>query len=363
VTPLAAKLAAIIRAEGPMTVADYMAACLGDPEHGYYRIQVPFGVEGDFVTAPEVSQIFGELIGAWCVAAWEAMSAPKRFLLVELGPGRGTLMADLLRAAHIRPNFQLAAELHLVETSPLLRDLQARTLRSVRATPAWHDSLDTVPDDHPLLLVANEFFDALPVHQCVRTKDGYAERMVGLSADGQLAFGLKPLAAPPAGLPDADRLSGAEGAVAECSPTAQAIATAIGARIAANGGAALIIDYGYKGPAFGDTLQAVQQHAFAPPLAEPGEADVTAHVDFAALARAAEAAGAKAKPLLSQGGFLRALGLAARAERLAAGKDDARRGAIAAAVERLAGPDAMGSLFKVLCLTAPGLSLAPFDSA
>jgi SAM-dependent MidA family methyltransferase len=361
VTPLAEKLAATIRAGGPITIADYMAACLGDPEYGYYANQPAIGAEGDFITAPEVSQMFGELIGVWCIAAWEAIGSPERFRLVELGPGRGTLMTDLLRAVHIRPNFRLAAEIHLVETSPLLRDAQARALRTMRATPEWHDRLAEVPDDAPLILVANEFFDALPVHQYARTKEGWAERMVGLGPTGSLAFGLMPLGMP-RGLPKAHRSAPID-AVWESSPAREAVAAEIGERIATHGGAALIIDYGHKGPGLGDTLQAVKDHGFDPPLAHPGEADITAHVDFTALATAAEAVGAKAKPLLTQGGFLRALGLTARAERLSAGKDETQRAAIAAAAERLSGHDAMGSLFKVLCLAAPGLSLAPFDSA
>ncbi len=184
-TPLAERLATIIRATGPISIADYMAACLGDPDYGYYFTHMPFGAEGDFVTAPEVSQLFGELIGVWCMAAWEAMGAPEHFTLVELGPGRGTLMTDLLRAAHIRPNFRLASEIHLVETSAALRDVQARTLQAVYATPEWHDRLDTVPGGAPLLLIANEFFDALPVHQYVRVKEGWAERRVGLGAEGR----------------------------------------------------------------------------------------------------------------------------------------------------------------------------------
>jgi SAM-dependent MidA family methyltransferase len=361
VTPLAEKLAATIRAGGPVTIADYMAACLGDPEYGYYANRPALGAEGDFITAPEVSQMFGELIGVWCIAAWEAMGAPDRFTLVELGPGRGTLMTDLLRAVHIRPNFRLAAEIHLVETSTMLRDAQARALRAVRATPEWHDCLADVPDDAPLILVANEFFDALPVHQYVRTAEGWAERMAGLGPTDELAFGLIPMGTP-RGLPQVNR-NAPVNAVWESSPAREALAAEIAERIAAHGGAALIVDYGYKGPALGDTLQAVKEHAFDPPLAHPGEADVTAHVDFGALAAAAEAAGAKAKHLLTQGGFLRALGLAARAERLAAGKDETQRAEITRAVDRLSGSEAMGTLFKVLCLAAPGLSLAPFDSA
>jgi SAM-dependent MidA family methyltransferase len=243
----------------------------------------------------------------------------------------------------------------------MLRDTQARALRAVRATPEWHDRFADIPGGAPLILVANEFFDALPVHQYVRTAEGWAERMAGLGPHGELAFGLMPMGMP-RGLPQAHR-GAPVNAVWESSPAREALAAEIGERITAHGGAALIVDYGYKGPALGDTLQAVKDHAFDPPLAHPGEADITAHVDFTALATTAESAGARAKPLLTQSGFLRALGLAARAERLATGKDETQRSAIAAAVERLSGPEAMGTLFKVLCLATPGLSLAPFDSA
>jgi SAM-dependent MidA family methyltransferase len=434
VTPLGEKIAALIAANGPITIADYMALCLGDPEHGYYMAREPFGRAGDFVTAPEVSQVFGELIGLWAVAAFEAMGAPSPFVLAELGPGRGTLMADLLRAARVRPAFLDAARIHLVETSPRLRSAQEAALAGVPVT--WHAAIDTLPPG-PLIVIANEFLDALPVRQYVRTDSGWAERMVGLDEAGRLAFGLRPVPAgdlaaqpekpssplpggerdrvrglrasprdssidqigtshvevyppspaPPAfagvrdlspagrggpASPAASPRSGAgvteaggtgEGrpAILEVSLASTAIVAALAARIAAEGGAALIIDYGYEGPAFGDTLQAVRGHAFSDPLAEPGEADLTAHVDFGALARAAAEAGAWPRPLIAQGEFLRRLGIAVRAERLAAAKDDATRETIAAAVHRLTAPEAMGDLFKVLALSHSGLALPAFD--
>lgn len=391
-TPLGERIAALIRAGGPMTVADYMAICLGDPEHGYYMRRDPFGRAGDFVTAPEVSQMFGELIGLWAVATFEAMGAPGRFVLAEAGPGRGTLMADLLRAAKVRPAFLAAAEVHLVETSPHLRTLQAERLAAVGIAPTWHDGVAGLPAG-PLVFIANEFFDALPVRQLVKTPERWAERMVGLDDEGRLAFGLRALEGAPAPIPplrgegrsaagDPGRghtatgemrpppgplrgptapVPGEEGAVLELSPASTAIMEALAGRIAQQGGAALVVDYGYEGPAFGDTLQAVRAHAYADPLAAPGEADLTAHVDFAALAAAAAKAGAVPRRLLDQGTFLRRIGLEQRARRLAAGKDAATEAAIAAAVERLAGPAAMGTLFKVLAVGAPGLALPAFD--
>ena len=363
-TALAARLAAQIRTSGPLTVADYMAACLSDPEHGYYMRAEPFGRGGDFITAPEVSQMFGELIGAWAVATWEAIGAPPAFRLVELGPGRGTLMADALRAARIRRAFGAAAAVHLVETSPRLRSLQQAALAAAGVAPVWHDHVAEVPGG-PLILIANEFFDALPVHQFVLTANGWAERMIGLSADGGLAFGLRPLGAlPPSAPPLADRERGASQhpTIVEVSPAATAIMATVAARIAQEGGAALVIDYGYEGPAVGDTLQAMRHHAYADPLAEPGEADLTAHVDFTALAEAAREAGAVPWPVLTQGEFLGRLGLAERAAALSRGKDSLTISAVNAAVQRLAGPEAMGTLFKVLGVSRPALALPAFDA-
>jgi len=363
VTPLGARIAALIADTGPITVADYMALCLGDPEHGYYMTREPFGSAGDFVTAPEVSQVFGELVGLWAVATWLAMGSPPSFILAELGPGRGTLMADLLRAARLRPAFGAAARVHLVETSPRLRTLQEATLGGTAV--AWHGDVASLPDG-PAIIVANEFFDALPVRQYVRTDGGWAERMVGLDTAGRLAFGLRPVSEPPASpLPSSERARARGGdlasAILEVSPAATGIISRLAGRLARDGGALLAIDYGHEGPAFGDTLQAMRGHAFADPLAEPGVADLTAHVDFAALAEAARAAGATPRPLLGQGEFLARLGIAARAERLAAGKDAATVAAIGAAVRRLTAPDAMGTLFKVLAVSQSGLALPAFD--
>ena len=350
-TPLEARLVAEIQASGPITVAAFMARCLGDPEHGYYMRRDPFGAAGDFITAPEISQMFGELIGLFAVETWRSMGAPARFVLAELGPGRGTLMADALRAARLAPDFLAAAEISLVETSPHLRAVQRARLAGHAV--AFADRVEDLAEG-PVIVIANEFFDALPIRQFVRVGSGYAERMVGV-VEERLVFGLRPDA----------RVEGLsrhppEGGIVEIAGPSAAVMAVLAGRIAAEGGALLAIDYGHGG-GFGDTLQAMRQHAFVPVLESPGAADLTAHVDFAALAGVARAAGARAFPLLTQGEFLIRLGLVERAGRLGAGKDAATQDAIRSAAERLAGPDAMGTLFKALVIAAPGLVPPPFD--
>ncbi|KZM49640.1 class I SAM-dependent methyltransferase [Labrenzia sp. OB1] len=355
------RIKAQISAEGPLSVADYMAICLGDPEAGYYTTREPFGATGDFITAPEVSQMFGELIGASCLAAYEAMGAPDRFQLVELGPGRGTLMADLLRVCTLRPAFLKAASLHLVETSPRLRKIQQETLAGAPLKPDFRTTFADIPDG-PLILIANEFFDALPIHQFVKTSDGWRERQVGLSADGGFIFGAGTARLPDDAVPP--RIAGsAEGTILETQPAANAIAEDIGARIAKPGGAAIFIDYGYLETGPGDTLQALYRHEFDDVLAHPGEADLTAHVNFEALAAAAARGGATALPPMTQGDFLLRSGLLERAGALGAGKSREEQEAIHDAVERLAAPAEMGDLFKVLAVTGAGISFLPFDSA
>ncbi|MEM8700827.1 MAG: class I SAM-dependent methyltransferase [Pseudomonadota bacterium] len=360
-TDLKERIRTGIANEGPMPVAQYMATCLGDPQLGYYTTREPFGSKGDFVTAPEVSQMFGELVGAACVSAFECLGQPETFSLVELGPGRGTLMADLLRIAALRPDFLSAARLHLVETSPRLRQIQETTLAGAALKPVFHDALRTIPDG-PLIVVANEFFDALPIHQFVRTHDGWHERVVGLDADGELAFGAGTARIPDGDIPDAFR-SAAPGAILETQPGANAIAEELGERIARDGGAAVIFDYGYLKSATGDTLQALYGHAYDDVLAHPGQADLTAHVNFEALAGAARRGGAASHAVLTQGDFLLRSGLVERAGSLGAGKTYAQQEAIRDAVERLAAPGQMGDLFKVLALASTRGLFPPFDSA
>ncbi len=334
-TALGDLLAARIAATGPMTLADYMAECLLHPVHGYYTTRDPFGTAGDFTTAPEISQMFGELLGLALAQSWLDQGAPQPFLLAELGPGRGTLMADVLRATKGVPGFHAAARVCLVEASPVLRARQAQALAGRGA--AWFDTVQDLPEG-PLFLIANEFFDALPIRQFQCDAAGWRERMVGLTGAG-LGFGLAPVAAMP-GLGWAT-----PGQIVEVCPVAGAIVAGISAQIAAKGGVAIIVDYG-GWQSQGDTFQALKSNAFADPFAEPGQADLTAHVDFAALA----AASSLAHRYTTQGAFLRRLGIGTRSARLAAGLDRAALQSHLAATRRLTDDAEMGSLFKVLVL-------------
>jgi NADH dehydrogenase [ubiquinone] 1 alpha subcomplex assembly factor 7 len=345
------ELVTMIAAEGPIGVDRYMSLCLGHTRHGYYMRQDPFGRAGDFITAPEISQMFGELIGVWCAAAWQAMGAPAPLRLIELGPGRGTLMADLLRSASVVPGFVNAARVALVETSPVLRQSQKAALSSAGVPIQWHDGLDDVGPG-PTLLVANEFFDALGVRQFVRTDSGWHERLVGLDASGRLAFGLAPDGVP-AGLLPRWALDAAPGELVEVSPARHAVAQAVGARLAMMGGTALIIDYGHVRSAPGDTLQAVRAHGFRDVLESPGDSDLTSHVDFEALGAALQEGGAVVHGPLTQGAFLSAMGLAERAEVLERRADPTARADIGAAAIRLAANSQMGQLFKVIAATHP----------
>lgn len=353
-TALAALLKARIAATGPMTLADYMADCLLHPLHGYYATRDPFGAAGDFTTAPEISQMFGELLGLCLAQAWLDQGAPAPFTLAELGPGRGTLMADLLRATRGVPGFHAAAQVVLVEASAHLRQVQRRTLGDHPVT--WADGVEALPDA-PLFLIANEFFDALPIRQFTRQGAGWAETMVGLSGD-RLVLG-RSAPAPLAVL--AHRLADvAEGGIVELCPAAAPIAARIGGIIARQGGAALVIDYG-DWRSQGDTLQALQDHRFADPLAAPGAADLTAHVDFEALAQAA--APARAARMMTQGSLLQRLGIDARAARLAQGLAGTARDTHLAAHRRLTEASEMGSLFKALALYPPAAPPPPgFDA-
>jgi NADH dehydrogenase [ubiquinone] 1 alpha subcomplex assembly factor 7 len=349
-----------IRHHGGLSLADYMAEVLTHPERGYYSGGDPFGAQGDFITAPEISQMFGELVGLWCGDSWRRLGAPRPIALVELGPGRGTLLADALRALRLLPDFLEACELHLVEASPFLKARQAAALKTAAAelTPRWHGSLGEVPDG-PMIIVANEFFDALPIRQFERTGDGWCERLVVLDPDAgptgpAFRFALSPprhAAAVPLELRDA-----AAGSLVEVSFAGISIAAEIGRRLAAHPGAALIIDYGHDRPRTGGTFQALRKHAAHDPLADPGSADLTAHVDFAALARAACQAGASAHGPLGQGAFLEGLGIAARAEALCQGATAGQAEQIESARSRLTDPDQMGELFRVLALTSPGMA-------
>lgn len=340
-TALAALLAARIAAGGPMTLADYMADCLLHPAHGYYATRDPFGAGGDFTTAPEISQMFGELLGLCLAQTWLDQGAPAPFTLAELGPGRGTLMADLLRATRGVPGFHAAARVVMVEASATLRQVQRATLGDHPVT--WADSTEALPDA-PLFLIANEFFDALPIRQFTRMGGGWAETVVGLAED-RLTLGRTapaPLAALSHRLTDTP-----DGGIVEICPAARPIMARLGHLIARHGGAALVIDYG-DWRSLGDTFQALQDHRFTDPLAAPGLADLTAHVDFEALAQAA--APARYSRMIPQGDLLRRLGIDARAERLAHSLTGAALQSHLAAHHRLTDPQEMGSLFKALAL-------------
>ncbi|MGK7651673.1 class I SAM-dependent methyltransferase [Roseovarius sp. B08] len=350
-TALAEILRAEITASGPMRLDAFMAACLMHPEHGYYATRDPFGEKGDFITAPEISQMFGELTGLCLAQAWLDQGAPNTVALVELGPGRGTLMADALRATRGVTGFHDALQVHLVETSPALRARQADTLSG--HTPTWHDSADTLPD-LPTLSVANEFFDALPIRQFQRQGDGWCERVVGLS-DDTLALGLNAKRIEPTLAHRLDDTT--DGDIVETCPAAAPVIDALARRIAARGGAALVIDYG-DWRSLGDTLQAVRGHDRDDILAAPGTADLSAHVDFEALAHAARGT-CNTTRLAPQALFLSRLGITQRAEALAVNMSGPKLEAHHAAFHRLTGRDEMGTLFKVMALYPEGAAPPP----
>ncbi|MCA8880999.1 MAG: SAM-dependent methyltransferase [Rhodobacteraceae bacterium] len=351
-TPLGEILIRRIAATGPISIAEYMAECLMHPVHGYYTTRDPLGREGDFTTAPEISQMFGELIGLAMAQAWVDQGRPSSFVLTELGPGRGTLMADLLRAAALVPGFRDAASLHLVEGSPVLRTAQAQALAG--SSPNWHMTVETLPDG-PLFLVANEFFDALPIRQFQRDPSGWRERQIAVS-DGKLMLGLA-MAASYDTLSHRLADTGPGEIVETCTPGAS-VAAVIAGRIARWGGAALIIDYG-GWHSRGDTFQAISAHGFVDPLAEPGSADLTAHVDFEALAGAVRSVpGTASSAMTAQGVFLEGLGITARAEAIARRLSGPALDSHVAAHRRLTHPEEMGSLFQ--CLSVTPASAPPF---
>ena len=356
---LEAILREMIEAEGPMPLESYMSFALSHPEHGYYMSRDPIGAAGDFITAPEISQMFGELIGLWSAQYWAAMGAPKSLRLIELGPGRGTLMQDFLRASRVVAPFHAALDVHLVETSPVLAHAQRARLADEGVAVTWHQQIETVPAG-PAILIANEFFDALPVRHYIKTQRGWCEQMVGLDENGDFAF--VPFDAPEPSLP----ASAAIGSVLEIGASAQQIMAAIAARIEAQGGVALAIDYGHTQTQMGETLQAIRGHAAVDPLRNPGGCDLTTHVDFAALARAAQASGAEVFGPVTQGDFLLRLGIVERTEALMRKASAKQSAELEAAMVRLvsAKPEVelsagtvkgMGELFKVLAVAQSGL--------
>ncbi len=358
-TPLDRKIRRLIEIQGPLSVTDFMTACLYDPDHGYYTTRVPIGVNGDFTTAPEISQMFGELVGIWLYMTWRASGAPSRFTLCETGPGRGTMMADIVRTlAQIDRTMLATADIVLVETSPrLVREQQGR-LSIYDVAMRWVDSVEALAHQ-PLFLAGNEIFDALPLRQYAKAAGHWQERLVGVGPDGNLTFVIGPGSLDPLLLPHGAAYRD-DGTIFEIAPRREALMGAVANRIARDGGAALFFDYGHVEPGFGDTFQALRKHRPSDPFRDCGKADLTSHVDFAALARVAQEAGLAAR-MAGQGSFLLSMGIAERAGILGTGKAVGEQDALAAAVERLCGDPGMGTLFKVIAVHPVSLPVPGFD--
>ncbi len=354
---LAELIALEIRTTGPLSLANYMRLCLTHPKFGYYKNADPLGPSGDFITAPEISQMFGEFIGLWIANTWQTMGAPERFTLLELGPGRGTLMQDALRVMQNVPGLLEAKQLVLLETNKALISQQLEKL--LPHNPTWIEELPNPEeaDDIPIIIVANEFFDALPIRQYQKHNGNWHERSIGLK-DNKLSLGLAPTPFPPEHMPTAIR-DAAEGEVWEAGMTGLQLMHDLSLEIARRGGAMLTIDYGYDQTRTGETFQALKNHKFADPLAEPGKADLTAHVDFAALALAAETAGITAHPIITQNAFLHAMGIVDRTKSLAMANSAQAKDIIAGA-ERLVSEKHMGELFKCLCISTKDMAVYPF---
>ena len=354
-SPLQSEIKKLIKSSGPMPVWRYMELCLKHPQHGYYVSRDPLGREGDFITAPEVSQMFGELLGLWAASVWKTIGSPTPLRLVELGPGRGTMMADALRALRLLPPLYQTLSVHMVEINPVLIEKQRSTL-SGAPNIAWHDSIDDVPEG-PCVILANEYFDVLPIHQMVKRESGWHERVVDIDANGKLQFGAATEPTPRFDVLLPPLVKAAPvGAVFEWRPDAEIMKLAT--RLRDQDGAALIIDYGHLRSDAGDTFQAIARHTFTDPLKAPGQADVTAHVDFQALSRAAEDVGARVHGPVTQGEFLKRVGIDTRAAALMQKATPLVSSDIAAALKRLTdtGRGGMGSMFKVLAISEPRLT-------
>jgi NADH dehydrogenase [ubiquinone] 1 alpha subcomplex assembly factor 7 len=354
---LAARLQTRIASDGPLSVEAFMDACLSDAASGAYASRQPIGLAGDFITAPEISQIFGELIGLWAVAVWQSMGEPKPVTVAELGPGRGTLMADALRAWRGAPQFLDDVSVALIETSPVMVEAQRKALKDALVPLRWYQKLDPLPDA-PLIVLANEFIDALPIRQFVRRGGAWRERLVRNDDRGGFAFAEATAAAPDDHTRPAPH-DAPEGAVFETRPAAEKLLREFGRRAERVPLATLIVDYGHEQTGLRDTLQAVRGHRFADPLADPGEADLTAHVDFTDLKQCASALGLKTCGPLPQGEFLLKLGLGERRERLLQRATPAQASSIVSGATRLVDPMQMGMLFKVLALTSAELAPPP----
>ncbi|MBL4601023.1 MAG: SAM-dependent methyltransferase [Rhizobiaceae bacterium] len=338
-----------------MGLSEYMHLCMADPRHGYYQRQEPIGGKGDFITAPEVSQMFGELIGVWCIQAWKGMGKPQKFNLVELGPGKGTMMSDILRAAQASPEFVKAANVVLVESSPKLQATQRTQLGNQHL---WIEDISKIPSG-PSIFIANEFLDVLPFRQYIKHKTQWLERAVDADDSRELKSTIGASALDPRLLPEGHDAE-PDGSVFEIAPAREAIMQMVAEKTAEQGGAALFIDYGHTASGFGDTFQAIMDHKFADPFAEPGKADLTNHVDFSPLVKVAKTANCQTFAILTQGEFLLNLGLLERAGVLGQKENEAARARLTAEAERLALPDQMGDLFKCFAFSRDAIELPPF---
>jgi SAM-dependent MidA family methyltransferase len=358
-SPLEIEIRRRIKLAGPMPVRQFMTLCLTHPQHGYYMTRDPLGRSGDFITAPEISQVFGELIGLWAASVWQLMGQPENVRLIELGPGRGSMMLDALRAAQVVPAFRAAIVVHLVEISPVLQHRQQMAFSGIDVPVVWHQSYEEVPEG-PSIVLANEFVDALPVHQAIKQLNGWYERVIQIDGNDNLAFGIGNEQIPlfeqfvPPEVRDAPL-----GAIYEWRT--DNLALGLGQRVVQQGGAALLIDYGHAKSAVGETLQAISGQTQTNPLSSPGEADLTAHVDFQALATAAESMGARVHGPVEQAAFLKNLGVEKRATALKAYAQKEKADEIDAAVKRLIaeGSTEMGKLFKVIAIADPKLGSLP----
>ncbi|MCB1562069.1 MAG: SAM-dependent methyltransferase [Alphaproteobacteria bacterium] len=345
-TPLQDILAQRIRDNGPLNIGEFMAEALTHPQHGYYMDKDPFGRAGDFTTAPEISQMFGEMIGVWAADLWQLMGAPESFIWLECGPGRGTLSADALRATRHVPGFHEAAEIHLLEASPVLKKAQAQALAGFK--PVWHETLETLPAGKPLILIANEFLDALPIRQMLKTAKGWEERVVATDIGGTgLVYASRDLTSEDRARIPTHITGTPEGTIFEFSPARDLFIKAVCRCLREHGGAALFIDYGYERSAPGETLQAVRAHEYVPVLSKPGESDISAHVDFGQLLRTARDSGVHTLGPVPQGRFLQTLGIGLRAQTLAQKASSVQREELEKALHRLTDSAQMGALFKV----------------
>ena len=353
-----------IETEGSITLADYMAESLGHSEFGYYNTTVPIGKSGDFITSPEVSQMFGELIGLWSAVCWQQLGTPNKFNFIELGPGRGTLLLDAIRAAKVVPGYLDSIDFHLVETSPILAKLQKQNLSTLKNSCLWYKNFEQVPDG-PFFLIGNEFIDALPIRQYIGADGEWYERLVGLNKLGTALCRLTSITPSDGEFVVPSGLNGRnDGIIWEVCPEAQKIISSISSTLLERSGVAIFIDYGYVKQAGGDTFQAVRNHEYCDPLGTPGSNDLTAHVDFEAIKQVAENKGVRVSGPITQGAFLRRIGIEKRAERLMNVATPRQKRDIETGVKRLIDDNEMGRLFKVMALSHPQtFQLEGFDNA